>query len=115
MRIHQWVPQREGLTHANQCVVDRLVTVGVVLADHIADDRGRLLVVAVGPQSGIVHRPENPTMDGLEPVAHVGQGPRDDDRHRVVEERLLHLLLDLDRIDGPDRRDRLIGPRLIGT
>ena len=38
---------------------------------------------------------------GLEPVAHVGQRPRHDDGHGVLEERALHLLLDL---DGLDRR-----------
>ncbi len=35
-------------------------------------------------------------MDGLEPVAHVGQGAPDDDGHRVVEIRLSHLVFDRD-------------------
>ena len=38
-------------------------------------------------------------MDGLEAVAHVGQGARDDDAHRVVEVRDAHLVLDADGSD----------------
>jgi len=34
-------------------------------------------------------------VDGLEAVAHVRQRARDDDAHRVVDERLLHLVDDL--------------------
>jgi hypothetical protein len=33
-------------------------------------------------------------MDGLESVAHVRKGARDDDAHRVVDERLADLLID---------------------
>ena len=36
---------------------------------------------------------------GFESVADIGQRPRHDDRHGIVEERLLHLGLDLDRLD----------------
>src|ERR1700680_1020711 len=55
----------------------------------------------VGAQVLLVHRVQDPTVHGLEPVAHVGQRPRHDDGHGVLEERALHLLLDL---DGLDRR-----------
>ena len=41
-------------------------------------------------------------MHRLEAVARVGQGPRHDDRHGVVEEGALHLLLDLDRLDAAE-------------
>ena len=43
-------------------------------------------------------------MHGLEAVARVGQRPLDDDRHRVVEEGALHLLLELDRLDRTEPR-----------
>jgi hypothetical protein len=38
-------------------------------------------------------------MDRLEPVAHVGQRARDDDAHRVLEERRPQFLFDVDRQD----------------
>src|SRR2546427_6425895 len=47
----------------------------------------------------LVHRPQDPALHRLEPVAHVGQSARDDDRHGVVEVRLPHLLFELDAND----------------
>ena len=41
-------------------------------------------------------------MNRLEAVADVGQGPGHDDRHGVVQEGPLHLVLDVDRLD-PDQ------------
>ena len=35
-------------------------------------------------------------MYGLQPVAYVGQRARYDDAHRVIEERLAHLAVDID-------------------
>jgi hypothetical protein len=56
-------------------------------------------VRAIGSLSLVPHRIEDPAMDGLQPVADVGQRPRDDDRHRVLEERALHLELNIDWFD----------------
>ena len=39
-------------------------------------------------------------MDGLQPVADIGQRPADDDRHRVVDVAALHLRLDVDGLDA---------------
>ena len=39
-------------------------------------------------------------MYGLESVAHVGQRARDDDAHRVIDERLFDLLVDETREDA---------------
>ena len=44
--------------------------------------------------------------DGLQAVAHVGQRAADDHRHRVVEERAAHLVLDRDGDRRIDRRQR---------
>ena len=66
----------------------------VVLAEHITDDRRRFLVRAAGYQAQLVHGVKNPAVHRLEAVAHVGERARHDDAHRVVDERLLHLLFD---------------------
>ena len=97
--VDQWVPQRKVLCHTCQRVVDRGVAVGVELAHDVAHGRGALLVRSVGTQAGLVHAEQDAAMDGLESVARVGQCPRRDDGHRVVEEGSLHLLLDADRFD----------------
>ena len=69
------VAEREVLAHADERVVHGLVAVGVVLAQHVADDGRALAVVPVGPQAALVHRPEDPAVHRLEAVAHVGQRP----------------------------------------
>ena len=97
LAVDERVAQREILGEANECVVQRHVAVRVVLAHHLADDRGALAVARGGGQAHLVHRVEDPAMDGLEAVAHVGQGAADDDAHRVVEIGGPQLLLDGDR------------------
>jgi hypothetical protein len=94
--VDEHVAQREVLAHPYERVVDRLIAVGVVLADHVADDGCALAMWAVGAKARLVHRPQDPAVHRLEAVAHVRQRPRHDDRHGVVEERLLHLGLDFD-------------------
>jgi hypothetical protein len=97
--VDEGVAQREVLGHAHEGVVDGAVAVGVVLAHHVAGDPGALHVAAVGAGAEVLHAPEDPAVHRLEAVARVGQGPGRDDRHGVVEEGALHLLLDLDRLD----------------
>ena len=58
----------------------------VVLGHRVAGDAGALDERAVGAEALLLHVPDDPAVHRLEPVAHVGQGPRDDDGHRVVEE-----------------------------
>jgi hypothetical protein len=61
------------LRHAHHRVVDRDVAVRVVLAHHVADDRGALAELGVGPEAQIVvHRVQDAALHGLEAVAHVG-------------------------------------------
>ena len=94
----------EVLRHADEGVVDRGVAVRVVLAHHVADDARRTCVCwRSGRRPGVEHPVEDPAVHRLQPVADVGQRARHDDRHRVVEERALHLLLDLDGLDVAQR------------
>jgi hypothetical protein len=91
---------RERLRHPHERVVDRAVTVRVQLAHDVADDPPALHVTAVGPQAHVVHRVQDPALHRLQAVARVGEGTRVDDRVRVLEERALHLLLDVDVDDA---------------
>jgi hypothetical protein len=94
LAVDQRIAEREVLDHPHQSVVDRGVAVGVVLAEHVAHHRSRLLVRAARHKAQLVHRVEDPPVHRLEPVADVRQSPRHDDAHRVVDERLLHLFFD---------------------
>ena len=59
LAVHERVAHREVLGEADQGVVDRLVAVRVVLAHHLADDRGALAVRAGRRQAQVVHREED--------------------------------------------------------
>jgi hypothetical protein len=97
--VHQRVAQGEVLHHAHERVVHRAVAVRVVLAQHVADHRGALAVRAVGGEPRLVHGEEDAAVHRLQPVAHVGKGALHDDAHRIVDERLAHLVLDQPRKD----------------
>src|SRR5205823_11994117 len=58
------------------------------------------------------HPVEDAAMDGLQAVARVGQGPRHDHGHGVVEERPLHFLLELDGLDRPEFERRLVAHQI---
>ncbi len=107
LAVDERVAQRERLRHADERVVDRGVAVRVVVAHHLADDAGALHARPVRLEPELGHRVEDPAVDGLEAVAHVGQRARDDRRHRVVEEARAHLCLELARLDaaGAERFD----------
>ena len=97
--VDERIAQREVLRHAHHRLVHGRVAVRMVLAQHLADDTGRLLVRLVGPQPQVVHGVQDAPVHRLQPVAHVGQRPRHDHAHGVVEVRRLHLRFDIDLAD----------------
>ncbi len=112
--VDEHVSHREVLAHANQGVVDRTVTVRVVVTHDVTDHLRALAVRRARADVVLEHRVDDPALDRLEPIAHVGQGAGDDDRHRVVDEALLHLLGDLHLGDSPVRW-ALCGHALVPT
>jgi hypothetical protein len=104
VEVDQGMTQRERLGHAHEGVVDGAVAVRVEARHGVAGDAGALDVGAVGAEALVLHVPDDPAVHGLEAVAHVGERTRHDDRHRVFEERVLHLLVQRDGLDGVDGR-----------
>ena len=94
LTVDERVTQREVLNHPDQRVVNRGVAMRMVLAQDIANHGRRFLIGTAGYQAQLVHRVKNPAVHRLETVAHIGERARHDDTHRVVDERLLHLLFD---------------------
>ena len=84
------VAHRPRLHEAHEGVVDCRVAVRVELTHDVADHARALREGLVGPVAAVEHRVEHSTVNGLEAVAHVGQGAPDDDAHRVVEVGALH-------------------------
>ena len=68
----------------------------MIIAGSVAADFGAFAVAAIGSEAEIVHGHEDAALHGLEAVAHVGEGARDDDAHGVVEIRLAHFGFDID-------------------
>ena len=94
--LYQRIPRREVLRKPDEGVIDRSITVGVVLAHHVPDGGGGLPERPVVPKARLVHRVENPALHRFEAVADIRQRASDDHAHRVVEVRLTHLVLELD-------------------
>jgi hypothetical protein len=66
----------------------------VVLTHDVADHAGRFTVRLVGGVAAFLHGIEDAAMHGLEAVARIRQGARDDHAHGVVEVGAAHLLLE---------------------
>jgi len=85
LAVDQRIAQREVLRRAHQRVIDRLVAVRVVLADHVADHAGGLLEGLAGLEPELAHGPEQAPVHGLEAVARVRQRPVHDGGKRVSQ------------------------------
>ena len=85
LAVDQRIAKREILGEADHRVVDRLVAVRMIFADHVADDAGRFLVGAGRIEPQQPHRPQQAAVDRLQPVADIGQRPRGDRRQRIDE------------------------------
>jgi hypothetical protein len=77
--------------------------VGVVFAQHFANDTGAFAVGGVGADTHVVHGVEDAPVDGFEAVAGIGQGAGDDDAHGVIEVGVAHLLVDVYGVDWNGR------------
>ena len=99
LAVDQRVAHREVLGEAHHRVVDRLVAVRVVVAHHLADDLGALLVAAGGVEPQLAHGIEDAPVHRLQAVAHVGQRPVHDGGERIGEVALLQRVLEADRLD----------------
>ena len=86
------------LGHAHQGRIDGRVAVRVVALHRLADDAGALAGRRGRAEAEVVHRHQDAPLRRLEAVAHVGQGPADDDAHGVGEVAVLQLVGDVERI-----------------
>jgi len=71
--------------------------VRVIIFQHLTDDARALVERAVVQQALAEHRVEHAALDGLQAIAGVGEGARDDDRHRILDVGRLHDVGDVGR------------------
>ncbi len=96
--VDQGMAQGPILGHTDQRVIDRSVAVRVVALHGLADDAGALAGGTGRPQPEVVHGHEDASLRRLQAVAHVRQGPTDDDAHGVSQVAVLELVLDVERL-----------------
>ena len=93
LAVDQGIAQAEILRHTHHRVIDRHIAVGMIFTQHFTDDTCTFAVrLVVGQVEVVGHRIEDTAVDRLQPIAHIGQGARDDDAHRIVKIRSLHLI-----------------------
>ena len=81
--VHEGIALGEVLGEADQGLVDGGIPMGMILADHVADDAGALLGGRGRIQPQLAHGEEQPPMDGLQAVAHIRQGPARNGRQGI--------------------------------
>ena len=99
LTVYQRIAQAPVLGHAYHRIVHRCVAMRVVFTQDLTHDAGALFVGFVVAHAQLTHAVEHAAMHGLQAVAHIGQRPGDDDRHRVVDVRAPHLVFDVYRND----------------
>ncbi len=68
----------------------------MVFTQHVTDNTRALHKLCTCSVSAVVHRVEDASVHGFEPVAHVRQCAVSDDAHRVVDKALAHFCDDID-------------------
>ena len=92
--LNQWQAHGKVLGHAHQSVIDSAVTMGVVFTDHVANHTGGLSVRFVKTVACFLHGKQNPPMHRLQTISNVGNGPRHDHAHGIIEVGFFHLCFD---------------------
>ena len=97
--INERIANGPRLGHIYQRGINHRFAVGMVVATGVAANLGALEVLFGCVQRQFVHRVQDAALRGLETVARIGERAGDDDRHRVVEERVFNLVGDVDRFN----------------
>ena len=87
----------EVLRHADERVVDGRVAVGMVAAEHVADDLGAFDGLVGLGESALAHGVEDTAVAGFHAVADVRDGAADVHAQRVLQVRGVHDVFDVDR------------------
>ena len=98
LTVHQPLAHRPRLRHMDQGGVDHRFAVRVIVTAGVTANFRAFPMLPAGEERQIVHRVENSALRRFQPVARVRQRARNDDRHRVIEERPRHFFSDVDRL-----------------
>ena len=85
LAVNELIAHVPLLSHAYQCTIYRAVAVRMILTEHLTYDARTFLVGIVTCIADAQHTIEDASVNGLETVAHIGQGTRHNHRHRIVD------------------------------
>ena len=83
------------MRHTNDGVVNRRITVRVVLTNHVTNDTSGLFIRLIPVVVQFVHGEQDTTVDGFQAISDVGQRASDNNAHRIIHVGLLELVLDI--------------------
>ena len=95
LTIDQGVAHREVLSHPNNGVIHRRVTVRVVFTDHITNNTRRLFVRLIPVIAENVHSVQHAAVYRLKTIPDIRQSPPDNYAHRIIQVRLLQLVFNI--------------------
>ena len=92
LAIDQRLAHRPRLRHVHERRINHRFAVRMIITARVTANLRAFAMLPVREERQIVHRVEDAALRRLQSVARVRQRARDDDRHRVIEERLSILL-----------------------
>src|SRR3989338_7293864 len=95
--LNKRIPQRKVLGQSHQGIIDRGISMRMILAKNCSNHSRAFLKRFVMCHPHFAHSVEDSPMDWFEAVAHVRQRPSNDNRHRIIEVALSHFFLDFAR------------------
>ena len=98
--VHQHRPHHPVLGEADQRGIQAFAAVRVVVPAGVAGDLRALDPPAARAEVQVVHRDQNPPLRGFQSVPRIRKRPADDDRHRIGEIAVSHLILDVELLNA---------------
>ena len=95
LAVDERITKRECLRHTNDGVVNRRITVRVVLTNHVTNDASGLFIRLVPVVVQLVHCKQDTAVNGFQTISDIGQCAPDNNAHRIIHVGLLELVLDI--------------------
>jgi len=89
----------EILRHTNKSIINRTITVWVILTHNVTNDAGGFTVGLVPLISVFMHGIQNTAVNRLQTITNIGKRTAYDHAHRIIEIAALHFICDR---DGPN-------------
>ena len=96
LAVNERFAHRPRLRHVDKRRINHRLAMRVIVTARVAANLGAFSMLPVGEERKVMHRVEDAALRRLQSIAGIGQGARDDDRHRVIEERSRNLFGDVD-------------------